>query len=203
MNETTIDLNPASIFERGWQLLDEALKNRKSGFRTFTLATIGAEGAEARTVVLREVDPKSRFIRFNSDVRSAKVIELKSQPNATALFYDAAQKFQVRARVQAVIHHGDEVAREAWEATALLARRCYLAPFVPSTVLDDFHPNMPEHLVGREPVEEESVEGFDNFCAVRLHITSLESFSLDYEGHRRVLSIPASDSSWEHRFLAP
>lgn len=201
--ETQIDSSANALFERGWQLLEEALRNRKSGFRTFTLATMGQSGAEARTVVLREVDAESGFLRFNADVRSAKVAELQAHPQATALFYDPAQKFQIRARVSAMIHHRDEIAREAWSATALLARRCYLAPFVPSTPLEVFHPNMPEHLVGREPEEDESIGGFENFSTVRLHITTFETFSLDYEGHRRVLSARAPDSEWVHRFLAP
>lgn len=201
--EAFTELTPEQLFERGWDLLEAALRNRKSGFRTFTLATVGEEGAEARTVVLREVDREKAFIRFNSDVRSAKVSELRKAPQATALFYDAAQKFQIRVRVRAHIHRGDDVARDAWEATALLARRCYLAPFVPSSPLESFHPNMPEHLVGREPVEEESVEGFENFSAIRLQVVSFESFSLDYEGHRRVLSTPSAEGDWSHRFLAP
>jgi hypothetical protein len=201
--ETQIDSSATALFERGWQLLQEALRNRKSGFRTFTLATIGQAGAEARTVVLREVDAELGFFRFNADVRSAKVAELREHPNATALFYDAAQKFQIRARVSAVIHHQDEIAREAWTATALLARRCYLAPFVPSTPLEAFHPNLPEHLVGREPEEAESIGGFDNFSPVRLHVTTFETFSLDYEGHLRVLSSRSPDSGWFHRYLAP
>jgi pyridoxine/pyridoxamine 5'-phosphate oxidase len=58
--------------------LTAAVGSAKHGLHLLTVATVGTDGQpEARTVVLRHVDPLRREIRFHSDIRSPKVQALR------------------------------------------------------------------------------------------------------------------------------
>ena len=55
-----------------WSLLEEGVHNNSSAFHTPALATIGDNGADVRTVVLRHADPAARQICCHTDWRSPK-----------------------------------------------------------------------------------------------------------------------------------
>ena len=46
-----------------------------------TFCTIGKEGVEARSVVLRNFDKDKNIIRFHTDYRSPKLGDIKRNPN--------------------------------------------------------------------------------------------------------------------------
>lgn len=174
-----------ALRERAWYVLDEATRNRRSSFRTMTLGTVSEGLPELRTVTLRGVDVAAEVIWFHVDLRSPKVAQMRAEPRVALAGYGLKEHFQIRLRGLATIHGGDSVAAGAWEKTPLLARRCYLAPFAPSTASETFSPNVPEFLRDREPTEEESAPGFENFGVARIEVTELDAMETALVGHRR------------------
>lgn len=175
------------IYDRAWAELAAAVIQRKHGFRNGTLGTYSEQGPELRTLILRAVDPLKRTLRFNTDIRSAKVTQIRQRPKVSALFYGTKEAFQLRISAEAeIITHGPEH-EEAWVTTPLLARRCYLAEAAPGTPFREYVSGIPDYLVDREPTEEESVAAKINFALIQLKVTEMDALELDFAGHRRVL----------------
>lgn len=56
-----------------WQLLCEAVADRKHPMRTVTIGYISNSNPQIRTVVLRKVDVQNRKLYFHTDIRSEKI----------------------------------------------------------------------------------------------------------------------------------
>ena len=70
-------------------------------FHTPTVATIGIDDVpHLRTVVLRGCDVEQQRLRFHTDKRSAKVLEISAKPKAAIHCYDASLKIQLRLGVE-------------------------------------------------------------------------------------------------------
>ena len=57
------------------------------------------EVAQARTVVLREVDARARELVFFTDARSPKVAQIQARPVGTMLCWSSRISWQLRLRV--------------------------------------------------------------------------------------------------------
>ena len=84
------------IYLKIWDLLKIGLKNRDLPFHIPVFICGNKIKSDGRIVVLRGVDEEEKKIWFHSDIRSSKVKILKSNPEATLLFYDKSEKIQLR-----------------------------------------------------------------------------------------------------------
>ena len=87
-----------------WQQLASALTEEGDGFKTMTLSTCTSRGADARMVVLRQVDGTRKYVWFHTDARSEKVLQLEAFPMATLLFWDDQRQIQLRLTIETRLH---------------------------------------------------------------------------------------------------
>ena len=66
-----------------WRELAAAAQDPGHGWRRMVLATRSGETADARTLVLRELDRDERALLFYTDARSAKVLQIAERPSGT------------------------------------------------------------------------------------------------------------------------
>lgn len=168
-----------------WQLLVNGSQNPKDGFYTGVLGTQTATGVSLRTVVLREADPVEKTLICYSDVRAAKVQEIRQQARVSYLFWDSEKKIQLRLTGKAAIHASDPLAHKYWEGTSLSNRRSYLAIATPGAQQLKPSSGLPEGLDSREPTQEESERGKSNFAVIITHIEQIDWLFLNNNGHRR------------------
>lgn len=162
-----------------------AAGSARHGFHLLVAATVGHDGSpDARTVVLRHVDPVRREVGFHTDVRSPKVVAIARDARVALHWYDATVRVQVRAAATAVIHHGDAVAAAAWAAAKPMSRACYAAPVPPGTPLAGF----PAALA---PGTADA--GRESFAVVTCRFDDLEILALHAAGHQRVVLHVATD----------
>ena len=85
------------------------------------LASRTGSGADARMVVLRQVDadPKIRLVPYRCSGR--KVMQLEAFPNATLLFWDDTLQAQLRLTVETHLHTNDYIADEHWQEVSVSA----------------------------------------------------------------------------------
>jgi len=138
-----------------------------------------------RTVVLRKAIPESKELRFHTDTRSKKWQELTLNPTISALFYDAADRIQIRVKGRAELHFNNDLTTNAWQKTSLSSRRCYLTNFDPSSFTDHPTSGLPEHIEQENFTQEESEIGFQNFGIVAIQVQNIDWLWLHHAGHRR------------------
>ena len=96
-----------------WRELGRAVHDKGHAWRTPVLATVDATlAADARTVVLREVDEATRTLRFYTDAQSPKAQQIAAHPIGTLVMWSASLRWQLRCRVRLTIV--EDAAR--WEA---------------------------------------------------------------------------------------
>lgn len=79
-----------------WARLARAVADAADPWRFAVLATLGAEGPQARTVGLRGADRAPGTVEVHADARTPKVAELAADPRAQLLLWDAAAQEQLR-----------------------------------------------------------------------------------------------------------
>ncbi len=175
----------AEVLSLLWTDLLAGAANLEDPFHTPAFGSLTEDGPGLRIVVLRQVDPARRLLACHSDIRSIKIGQLERNPASSWLFYAAERKIQIRAEGTATVHHGDEIARAAWQETSLSSRRSYLALLPPGSPVAQADSGLPSGLNDRSPTLEESEPGQANFCVIATSVTRLEWLHLDAKGHRR------------------
>ena len=104
---------PKEIWQTVLHELHRGALDPKHPFRYLTVATVGSQFPQVRTVVLRQFTADLEFLVY-TDVRSSKVQELLEVPRVSLLFYHPKKQVQVRIKALAKIHVGDEFAQAHW-----------------------------------------------------------------------------------------
>jgi 3-hydroxyisobutyrate dehydrogenase len=166
------------------RLVNGAVKSRDA-FHTPCVATQCNGDINLRTVVLRKALPEIKELRFHTDTRSKKWKELTLNPSISALFYDAADRIQIRVKGRAVLQFNNDITAAAWQKTSLSSRRCYLTNFDPSSFTDNPTSGLPEHIEQENFTLVESEIGFNHFGIVSIQVQNIDWLWLHHAGHRR------------------
>ncbi len=177
--------NFKEIKKKIWSMLDEAVTNRDSQFRIPVFICGNQKDFDGRIVVLRKSDQSNNLIHFHSDIRSDKISKLKSNKNASMLFYDKEEKIQVRLKIECTINHNNKITEESWSKTGHISRKCYLVDNGPGTESTTPTSGLKSELDNFEFTMEQSEEGYKNFTVIQCKIKIIEWLYLAAKGHRR------------------
>ena len=203
MTSTSSKENTHKIFEDIKTNLTRGVKDRKHAFHNPVFSNVNQSGdVDSRVVVLRKFDPIKMILNFHTDYRSPKVRNLKKNNKSIFVFYDHKSKIQMRIKTTSVLHYQNETAKEAWDKTRLLSRKCYLTSKDPSSFTSIPEDGIPKHLNGKEPQFEESEKGFENFTVVENKIDEIDWLYLEITGHRR-LNLIFKKNKPEYQWLIP
>ncbi len=202
MTDVWTGSDPSAIYDALWTELETASKKAGLPFHTPTIGTVGGMGCRVRTVVLRGADRAVPVLWFHTDVRSAKVADLRANPFIAWHFYDHDKKIQIRCEGTASVHWNDEMARAGWERSALSSRRCYTCLHPPGTPVEYPDSGLPPEFIERVPTQEESELGWPNFSLVRSTIESIDWLYLAAKGHRRA-TFRFSNGTLSSKWLIP
>jgi hypothetical protein len=172
----------AAVERRLWIELQQAAAVADHDWRTLTLATADDDRAEARLVVLREVDPAARELVFYTDARSPKVAQLRARPLGTLLAWSARLAWQLRLAVALDIDTDGARAAARWSSLKDTgAARDYLGPLAPGS-----------------PLAGEASAGAasrGHFALVSARVQHIDWLELRADGHRRA-SFGAEGARW-------
>ena len=178
-------------------MLDDAVTNRSSLFRVPVFVCGDQKDFDGRIVVLRKSNQSNNLLQFHSDIRSEKIDKLKSNKNASMLFYDKKEKIQVRLKVECNINHNNETTKESWSKTGHISRKCYLVDNGPGTESPTPTSGLKPGLDNFEFSMEQSEEGYKNFTVIQCKIKSIEWLYLAAKGHRRAkFDLETSKNTW-------
>jgi len=175
----------SEIIKKIWLMLDDAITNRSSQFRTPTFICGDQLDFDGRIVVLRKSDQKNNLLQFHSDIRSDKIEKLKKNSKAAMLFYDKEEKIQVRLKVECTINHENDVTKDSWSKTQHISRKCYLVDNGPGSETEIPTSGLKPELDNFDYTKEQSEEGYRNFTVIQCEVKLIEWLYLAAKGHRR------------------
>ena len=191
--------DPAAWDHEVWQRLVESTGNRQSGWRLPVLGTVSNGEPRQRIVVLRQVDAVARTLLVHTDIRSAKIDEISTQPKGSWLFYDATNQVQLQLTGVVQIHSDDDVADSLWASETDASLRGYLGPLAPGTPCPQPEVNLPQDVRHRIPSRDELAEARCNFAVLSCQIQSAELVVLRQSGNLRArfgYSGEEADAHW-------
>ena len=194
--------NLDKVYLKIWKLLKEGLQNRNAPFHIPVFICGNKNKIDGRIVVLRGIDETKKKIWFHSDIRSNKVKTLKSNPEATFLFYDKVEKIQLRIIGTSKINYQNDITLGSWKKTVHMSRQCYLGDKAPGTYAAKPTSGLSEDVDNLKFSKEESEVGYKNFCVIETFIKSIEWLYLAAKGHRRAYFF-IKDNSLEKKWLIP
>ena len=201
-NEFYDDL--AGTLERSWRLLEAAVADPASPARTPVLISVDADGlAQGRTVVLRDFNRQQRQLKVYTDVRSAKVAQLRAQPNCTLVGYQPDPMIQLRLNTRAVIHHDNELTRDAWTLMPGPNRCNYLTDLDPGSLSVEPTDGRPVITAESVPTQKENEIAYSRFSVIVFTVNELEWLYLPRRGHRRAQFIWDEADSLQSHWLIP
>jgi len=169
MSEWYQDL-PAT-WARVWDELEQGLADVSHPARYPAFASVGAAGAELRTLRLREVDRTAATVAFYTDLASDKVAELRASPMASVMIWCPASEFQVRLRVRTRIESGPDL-EPIWAQLPDIARLPYGGTPAPGTPL-------------AAPEDHTRTVSFDRFARIACSVEDVDTVSLAEPVHHR------------------
>lgn len=170
-----------------WHELHRAGGDPAHDWRRCVVATLGPEGPEARTMVLRECDREAAAVVLYTDARSPKLAQLSADPRGQIVCWSPALNWQVRLRVV----FGVET--EGLGVSARWAR----VRFSPTAqdYLSHLAPGAP--LGAPTPPHADAV-AHHHFAVLTARVRSIDWLALHPEGHQR-----ARFEAGERQWLAP
>ncbi|KQU86362.1 pyridoxamine 5'-phosphate oxidase [Ensifer sp. Root31] len=171
-------MNLLQLDASAWSELENAAVNPDSGFRQVNLCSVNTSmRPQARMVVLRRADERSRLLEFHTDVRSRKWREIRFNPFTTILGFCGKSRLQLRLQGMAELHGpGSEQADRAWDQLSRWTRSTY-AGGPPGDVLSDETPSPPNATV--------ESGGKSVFGVITFRAEALDWFRLGRENNRR------------------
>jgi len=194
------DLN--KVYLKIWDLLKKGLENRDAPFHIPVFISSFNNNHDGRIVVLRGINKTEKKIWFHTDIRSNKIRVLKSNPSAVLLFYDKAEKIQLRIVGKSKINYQNDLTKKSWNKTVHMSRQCYLGKFAPGSDALEPSSGLSNDIDNLKYTKEESESGYKNFCVIETFIESIEWLYLAAKGHRRAYFY-LKNNSLEKKWLIP
>ena len=142
-------------------------------WRVAVLATVDDGQADARSLVLREVDAAERRLVFYTDARSPKVRQIEQSPQGTLIFYSRELGWQLRMQVRLHVETNGLAVSSRWARLQTSAgARDYLSVAAPGRPLD-------------APLADLGVRG--HFAMIEAMAEAVDWLELHPDGHRRAL----------------
>tara|TARA_B100001564_G_scaffold342366_1_gene337917 strand:- start:451 stop:1014 length:564 start_codon:yes stop_codon:yes gene_type:complete len=183
--------NLKGIYKDIWLSLENAVVDRNSGFHTFALATINNGKPDTRTVVLRACDRNNNTISFHTNNKSLKIEDISKNNKVSALFYDKADKTQIRISGAAKIFNSDSYCKKKWDDMSKQSRQCYYQNIDPGESIDS--PDKVKTILKDEISK--------NFTIINIQIIKIDWLYLSHSGHTRAKFI--SEDNFQGRWIAP
>ncbi len=164
-----------AVQRQAWLQLARAAVDRGHEWRAMVLATGVGDAADARVVILREVDVPNRRLTFYTDDRAAKLTQLREHPHGTLVLWSRALGWQLRCRVHLQTETSGLAASSRWVGIQLTpAAQDYLSPRAPGMAVD-------------QPLPPEAEAAREHFSVVHAQVLRLDWLALHPEGHRRAV----------------
>ena len=171
-----------------WRELEAAVSGRGHPWKLGVLATRDGEDADARNVVLREIDPAARELLVYTDARSPKARQIAAHPQGTLVLWSRELGWQLRLKVALSMETTGLAVTSRWARLKLTpAAQDYLSPLPPGSTLDRPVAPAPASI---------PKENRDHFAVIAVRVRVIDWLELDARGHRRAVFEADQPARW-------
>ncbi|RBP05642.1 pyridoxine/pyridoxamine 5'-phosphate oxidase [Roseiarcus fermentans] len=179
--------------DRIWAPLVAGAGPGRTPFTVLQLATLGTDGApKVRGVILRGADAERGAVSFFTDLRSAKVAEMRSEPRVSLVGYDSDAGIQIRLEGVATIDSKSPERRAAWAACRPHTRALFQHPLPSGAPIAD-----PAEAA---PAGDAEAEG--RFALVVVSVIRIDWLDISGPLHRRAM-FQRDGAGWRGGWAAP
>ncbi|PWK61627.1 pyridoxamine 5'-phosphate oxidase [Roseicyclus mahoneyensis] len=178
MTEETL----TGLLDTIWQHLARGTADRHHPARHPTLASIGTDGPELRTLVLRRAERSGALLEVHTDAASPKAVQIVADPRVALHVWLPKPRLQIRARAMALLEPGDPA---VFANLPPEAQANYGGP-VPGTPLPG-----PAKRAAGDPAR---------FTRILCHLTEVDALLLS-DPHRRARY--RADGNWQGQWIVP
>jgi pyridoxine/pyridoxamine 5'-phosphate oxidase len=179
------------IIKTIWEQFTEAQEKKEHPFRLGTFATVGKNGVNLRTVVVRKVIPEDSVLWLYTDFRSPKVQEIQNNPNISWLFYHPTERVQIRLYGNAEILRNTMTNHYIWNNLPDYGKSDYLSKKAPGSAVTD-----------NPKVELDHTDNAKNFCIIKTKIKTIDWLQLGRSNHSRA-KFELENGEWKGEWLVP
>ncbi|WP_088278852.1 pyridoxamine 5'-phosphate oxidase family protein [Ideonella sp. A 288] len=156
-----------------WRELERASRENDHEWRVMSMATLGGDGLDLRSMVLREVREQENRLTMYTDARSPKVGQIDAQPQAMLLAWSRRLGWQLRLKVDLSIETAGLAVSSRWAQLKMTpAAQDYLSPLPPGAVLEGIEP-------------ERATRG--HFALIHGKVSAMDWLELHPDGRRRAM----------------
>lgn len=166
----------SSLHDLVWSHLTRGKADRKHPARHPTLATIGPNGPELRTLVLRRADPIAKTLELHTDSASPKVAQINIDPRVALHVWVPKERLQIRLRALAQVNAGDQA----------------LFNQLPPEAQANYGGPMP----GRPLPTPDGGPDPERFASIHLQVTEIDALVLSDPHIRAIYAAPDWDGAW-------
>ena len=169
-----------------WRELEAAVSGRGHPWKLGVLATRDGEEADARSVVLREIDSAARELLIYTDARSPKALQIATHPQGTLVLWSRELGWQLRLKLVLSMATSGLAVTSRWARLRLTpAAQDYLSPLPPGSTLE-------------QPLPLASIqkESRDRFAVITAGVQLVDWLELDARGHRRAVFEAGRPGRW-------
>jgi pyridoxamine 5'-phosphate oxidase len=165
-----------------WRELQAAPRDKQHPWRTPVLATTDGQAADARTVILREVNTEQATLLMYSDARAGKVAQIAAHPLGTLVMWSPSLGWQLRLRVHLqAVTDGLELSSRWARLKLSPAANDYLSSQAPGDPLDNTLGTRGERAF---------------FALLEARVLSVDWLELHAQGHRRARFSSDATARW-------
>ena len=169
-----------------WEVVEQGAQDPAHPYHRPTFGTVGTNGPNLRTVILRQVDTQERSLIFHSDSRAQKIKEIQHNSRVTWHFWSSDSNEQLRLMGEASLHFDDHLANEVWQSSQPKSLQIYVKPIAPNTEVDEPQSGLPPEVESAKLSHHYEVEGGRMyFAVVRTRIDEIDFLHLGKDGHYR------------------
>ena len=175
------------LYAEVWARLTRGVHDRHAPARHPTLATVTPEGRpQARTVVLRAADKAAGTLDIHTDLRSAKVRDLRVTPFAALHVWDTSANLQLRLEAQVTLLTGPDAAT-IWAGIPTASRLSYGSTPAPGQPI-------------AQALDYTKTSDATSFVVLRLQISTVDALHLGPNYRRARFD---QQNEWSGAWLAP
>lgn len=163
-----------------WRELSDATHDKAHAWRTPVLATVSGDAADARVVILREVEEQNGRLRFYTDGRAGKVAQIGIAPAGCLVMWSPTLHWQVRCHARLKLDVSGLAATSRWAKIRL------------TPAANDYLSNMPPGAPMQDVPDGGSSSGSGAVSRAHFAVVSAEVYRLDWlelapTGNRRAI----------------